>query len=581
MKKENTNQNRKKNETYRELMRQFYRKNGIRFAVALFSAFLSGALGLMASWILKEVVDTVSGVEGAYSLKTLFLLAMGLIAYCVILSVLQYAVLPPFFQRANRQYKEAAFRKLTEKHIAAFGDENISLYLSALSNDMTAIENDYLGSSVELIVQFFVMIGAFAMMIFYSPVLTLITVVLTLIPIAASVITGGKLSPAQQNVSKKNEKFTASLKDCLSGYTVIKSFKAEKEAQELFSRADTDLEDGKLRRSRIQILIKMSGMLASITTQLGVFLAGAFMIVGGIGALTPGVVLVFVNLVGMAMQPIQTLPALLAGRKAAKSLVRKLADALDQNSEEIGNVELENISDAITLEHITFGYESDRNIFEDLSIRFEAGKSYAVVGGSGSGKTTLFSLIMGAYPVKNGAVKYDGCDIQDLSGSSRYDLVSSIQQNVFVFDASIVDNITMFKEFPEEDIRRAAEQASLSELIIERGNDYLCGENGRGLSGGEKQRISIARSLLKKSSVLLADEATASLDAETANQVSRVILGLEGMTRIVVTHTLDASILRQFDEIITMKQGKIIEKGNFDDLFEKKGYFYSLFTVSQ
>lgn len=567
--------------TYRELMHQFYRKNGLRLAASVFSAFLIGVLGLMASWLLKEVVDTISGVDGAYDLKTLFLLSLGLLVYCVFLSVLQYTVLPAFFQRANRQYKEFAFRKLTEKHIAAFGDENISLYLSALSNDVTTIETDYLNGNIELIVQCITLIGSFAMMIFYSPVLTVITVVLTLIPIAVSVITGGRLGPAQKEVSEKNEKFTASLKDCLNGYTVIKSFKAEKEAQVLFSGANTSLENGKRRRWQIQLLVRMTGMIAAISTQLGVFLVGAFMIVGGFGNLTPGVVLVFLNLVGMAMQPIQTLPALLAGRKAARGLVQKLADALDRNSEETGSIELAQISDAITVEHVDFGYEEDKNILENVNLCLEAGKSYAIVGGSGSGKSTLLSLLMGAYPVTRGAVRYDGFDIQDIRSASRHDLVSSIQQNVFVFDASIVDNITMFKEFPDEEIRRAVEQASLSEFIAERGSDYLCGDNGRGLSGGEKQRISIARSLLKKSSVLLADEATASLDAETARQVIGVILGLEGMTRIVVTHALDGEVLKQFDEIITMKKGKIVEKGTFAELFEKKGYFYSLFTVSQ
>ena len=130
-------------------------------------------------------------------------------------------------------------------------------------------------------------------------------------------------------------------------------------------------------------------------------------------------------------------------------------------------------------------------------------------------------------------------------------------------------------------LERAIELAGLSELIQERGENYLCGENGSGLSGGEKQRISIARSLLKKSQVLLVDEATAALDAETAYQVSSAILGLGGVTRIVVTHSLDEGLLKQYDGIITLKNGSVIEMGTFDELLSKKGYFYSLFTISQ
>ena len=139
----------------------------------------------------------------------------------------------------------------------------------------------------------------------------------------------------------------------------------------------------------------------------------------------------------------------------------------------------------------------------------------------------------------------------------------------------------MFRDFPQEALDDAMRRAHLMELIEERGEDYLCGENGSGLSGGEKQRISIARSLLKNSELLLADEATSSLDAQTAHQVSSDLLDIEDVTRIVVTHTLEESLLKRYDGIIVMKDGRIEEKGNFDELMSKKGYFYALFTVAQ
>ena len=159
--------------------------------------------------------------------------------------------------------------------------------------------------------------------------------------------------------------------------------------------------------------------------------------------------------------------------------------------------------------------------------------------------------------------------------------MSVIQQNVFVFNASIRDNVTMFREFPREEQERAIRRAHLSELLDERGEEYLCGENGSGLSGGEKQRISIARSLLKHSSVLLADEATAALDAQTAYQVTSDLLDLQGVTRIIVTHTLNEMLLRRYDGILVMKNGCIDEFGSFDELMAKNGYFHALYTVAQ
>ena len=139
----------------------------------------------------------------------------------------------------------------------------------------------------------------------------------------------------------------------------------------------------------------------------------------------------------------------------------------------------------------------------------------------------------------------------------------------------------MFRNFPQEQVECAVRLAGLEQLFKAKGDGFLCGENGCNLSGGERQRISIARCLMRQTPVLLVDEATAMLDKETAFQVSSAIINLEGLTRIVVTHTLDEALLRRYDSILVLKNGSIVESGNFDELMEKTGYFYSLYTVSQ
>jgi len=189
--------------------------------------------------------------------------------------------------------------------------------------------------------------------------------------------------------------------------------------------------------------------------------------------------------------------------------------------------------------------------------------------------------MMAAQPEYQGRITYDDTELREIRSEALYEMVSVIQQNVFVFNASIRDNITMFSEFPKEEVDRAIALSGLSQLIAERGEAYLCGENGSGLSGGEKQRISIARSLLKKSQVLLVDEATAALDTQTAYQVFQAILQLQDITRIVVTHALDENLLKQYDCILTLKNGMIAEAGSFEELMQRKEYFYSLYTVAQ
>ena len=230
---------------------------------------------------------------------------------------------------------------------------------------------------------------------------------------------------------------------------------------------------------------------------------------------------------------------------------------------------------------MTFSYEPGKQVLHGVSARFDAGKSYAIVGGSGSGKSTLLNLLMASHSGYGGDICYDGAELRGIRAESLYDLVSIVQQNVFIFNSSVRDNITMFREFDKSEVDEAIRLSGLSELIAARGEDYLCGENGIGLSGGEKQRISIARSLLRKTPVLLMDEATAALDAETAYYITSSILQLDGLTRIVVTHALDETLLRRYDRIFTLKNGRLIESGTFDELMDKKEYFYSLFTVSQ
>ncbi|MDY6227662.1 MAG: ATP-binding cassette domain-containing protein [Clostridium sp.] len=218
---------------------------------------------------------------------------------------------------------------------------------------------------------------------------------------------------------------------------------------------------------------------------------------------------------------------------------------------------------------------------KEVLLTFEKGKSYAVVGSSGSGKSTLLRLLLGFFKNYEGIVYVDNNNLKDISLDSLYDVVSVIQQNVFLFNRSIKDNITMFKEFNINKVERAINISGLSNLISDKGLDYKCGEEGSNLSGGEKQRISIARCLLRETPILLMDEATAALDNQIAFQVENDILSISGLTRIIVTYKLEETLLDKYDEIVVLKEGQVEEKGTFKELMELRGYFYSLYNVTK
>ena len=204
-----------------------------------------------------------------------------------------------------------------------------------------------------------------------------------------------------------------------------------------------------------------------------------------------------------------------------------------------------------------------------------------MVGASGSGKSTLLRLMLGVEEGCGGSLTVDGHELSGIAADSVFGLMGLLDQNVFLFDATIRENITMFRDFPEYEVREAITKAGLDRVIAERGEDCRCGEGGAKLSGGERQRISIARSLLRGAKVLLADEATSALDNETAKRVSDAILALDGYTRVVVTHRLDAAQLARYDAILMMKNGALVESGSFGELMERRGQFCALYTVSE
>lgn len=564
----------------RQFTRQFYRGNHLNFVLALTVSLLGMALNLAISWLLQQTIDLATGTGNTLSLPQLAVVTLALLAACVVFDALGALAKPRFLSRAIAQYREYAYAELLKKNLATFTRENTSTYLSALSNDANSIEVNYLQKLFEFSGNALLFAGSLAMMFWYSPPLALAALAFSALPLAASVLTGPRLAKAETRVSQENEGFVAALKEGLSGFSVVKSFQAEREALDLFVKSSRQVQDAKRRRLRWGSLLTSVGSTAAAAAQLGVFLIGCWMALSGWGV-TPGVMVIFVNLMSCSNLFVSALPDFISNRTACNALIDKLAGALAVNLQTAGRAIPRRLEQGIAVEGLTFGYAPGQPVLHGVTARFEAGKSYAVVGASGSGKSTLLRLLMAGGSGYGGSIRYDGAELREVSTDSLYELVSLVEQNVFVFDSSIRDNITMFRDFPQEQVDRAVRLSGLQPLIEAKGESYQCGENGANLSGGERQRISIARSLLRQAPVLLVDEATAALDKETAFQVSGAILDLDGLTRIVVTHALDEALLRRYDGILVLKNGAVAECGRFDELMARKGYFYSLYTVAQ
>ena len=563
--------------TRREYFRAFYRGNRLLWLAAMGLTILSTPVNLAFSWLLGQAADAVMMGEPGRMLE-LIRFTVVLLAAVAVVESLQSRLKAVFVHRALSGYKSFAFARLSRKSISAFARENTARYLSVLTNDIGSIEENYLNRTFLLVYHVLIFVGSIVMMFWYSPKLALLSIGLSLIPMLLSVTMGSGLSRREKAVSDQSERYVALLKDMLAGFTVLKSFKAEREARRLFDEISDETERCKLRRRWWKCLLTVVQSCCGVSIQLGLMFIGGYMAIQG--EITLGSTMTVMNLVNFVIQPINIVPQYWASHKAAKTLISKLASVAEDDMSRSGDTIEPVLEDAITIEQLCFAYEPGKPVLKDINLRIEAGKKYAIVGASGSGKSTLLNLLMGASDGYTGRIAIDGKELRTIDPDSLYDLVSLIGQNVFLFDQTIRENITMFRTFPDDAVESAVKRSGLAAVIAAKGDNYRCGENGVSLSGGERQRISIARSLLRGTPVLMLDEATAALDNQTAFEITDAMLHLDGLTRIVVTHRLEEALLRQYDGIIVLRDGKVCEQGTYESLMAKTGYFYSLYHVS-
>ena len=559
----------------KEFIRQFYKKNKLNLILSIISSILLGILMLAISIMLQVVIDIASNgtINQLYKVGLLFI---GLVVVGILVYLLNNTVIPCFVAKAIKQYKQYAFSLIVKQSNTEFKEKGQDQFVSSLTNDIVTIENEYIAKIPSLVFNIVIFIGALVLMFINNYILTIVGIVLSLLPFVLTLLFGPKIEKNEVKVAKSNEDFLHLNNDVLSGYSVIKSFKVESKIISLFNKSNEDLEKAKTKKNKLALDVEGIITIASIVAQFGVFFVGAYLCLTT-SSFTAGSIVLFVQLMNYVVGPLGQIPQIIAKRSAAIPLINKMSEICKSNEKE--NETLATFNNNITFKNVTFKYD-EKIIIDNFSYTFEKNKSYAIVGPSGAGKSTIINLLMGLYKEYEGRINYDENEISILNQDSIYDVLSLIEQKVFMFDASLYNNITMYNEYSKDEIDDAINKANLVTLVNEKGIDYVCGQGGSNLSGGERQRISIARSLLKKSKLLLVDEATSALDNQTSLSISNEILALKDTTKIVITHRLDEVTLRKYDHILVLKDGKLVEDGSFDKLVNENGLFSSMYKIS-
>ena len=477
------------------------------------------------------------------------------------------------------RYKNKVFLSILDRDYRDFSKEKSGKFISVLTENMKKIEQDYLHQYFNISKNLSLMIFSLLAMFIGNWYLTLLVIIASIIPMMISGFIGQKSAYLQKSAMIADQKYLAKVKDILAGFLVIKSFNVKDAICEDYSHESEKFDEINFIKGKFDVLANVISQLSGMIVFLVAFGGGMYLVFNGYT--TIGSVTAIVQLVNFVVMPLNEVGMGVSKFREGQATLDAF-EVKDVTELQTGETK-EYFDDVISFSNIDFSYpNTEENIFNHLSLKIQKGEKIAIVGMSGSGKSTLLNLLLRFYDVTSGHISIDNQDIQAISAESLYNLMTIVQQDVYIFDDTLRANITLNQSFTDEEIKKAVQQSGLESYVLENelGLQALCGENGSNLSGGQKQRVSIARALIRKTPILLLDEATSSLDNQVTTEIENSILDIQDLTALVVTHKLNENILKKYDRILFMKDGVIVEDGSFSDLMDRRGEFYKLFELS-
>jgi len=477
------------------------------------------------------------------------------------------------------RYKNKVFESILDRDYREFSKEKSGKFISILTENMKKIEQDYLHQYFNISKNISLMIFSLVAMFIGNWFLTLLVIIASIIPMMISGFIGQKSASLQNSSMIADQKYLAKVKDILAGFLVIKSFNVKDAIRQDYKNESEKLDEIYFIKGKFDVLSNVISQLSGMIVFLVAFGGGMYLVFGG--HTTIGSVTAIVQLVNFVVMPLNEIGMGMSKFREGQATLNsfEVKDVIELQT----GKRKEYFDDVIYFSNVDFSYpNAEEKIFNNLSLQIKKGEKIAIVGMSGSGKSTLLNLLLRFYDVTSGYISIDNQDLQAISAESLYNLMTIVQQDVYIFDDTLKANITLSQSFTEDDIKKAVQQSGLESYILENelGLQTLCGENGSNLSGGERQRLSIARALIRKTPILLLDEATSSLDNKITTEIENSILEIQDLTVLVVTHKLNKSMLKKYNRILFMKNGVIVEDGSFDNLMDRKGEFYKLVELS-
>lgn len=544
---------------------------------------ITTAAALIPPYITGRMVDTVLPDRDRNGLFKMILLLLGVYIAQYVVAAFRSYLLKRTGAKIVTGIKKDIYEKAQYLPLSFYDKISTGHVINIINSDTNVIQNFVLTLSQEAIVQCFTLVGILVIMICLNWKLTLFSLVPIPLVVFIARMLGKQMGPRYLRILRRNNSISGLLTDTIPGVRIIKAFTSERTAVNKFDRYCDDWlneQDG---------IAKITSIFPSIVTflvtcgSLIIWFSGGTYVINGEQGFSTGLLVSFISYASMFYNPVNFFANFTDTYRNTLASAENILEILDAEPEHDFGKDIvpERLDGRIEFKNVNFSFDRSKKVLSNIDLTIEPGDVVGIVGTTGSGKSTLINLIMRYYDDYDGEILIDGTDLRKIDMQYYRNQIGYVQQEPMMFKDTIFNNIAYGAANPHvEQVLRAADIANAHGFIsrLPDGYDTLLGERGTGLSGGEKQRLSIARAIMKNPSILILDEATAAVDSETEKLIQEAIDRLiKGRTTLMIAHRL--STLKNANKIVVVDKGKIIECGTPDELMAMQGKYYKLVQI--
>ena len=525
--------------------------------------------------VLASIVSLICNLASAYISKELINAAVGKTSFnlwVIVIAIIIISVTRPFgtylVNKSSYNFIKSFmidYRKsIIDSYVLNEGEMLSSDFLNTVNQTTTKLKDMFVMPFLKNIRYAILFIGASIYLLYINKIIFFIIVIGSVLPLIIPQIFNKKNQKLRMDSIGENEQFIAKSKEITDGFETIKSFGIEDKIINLFEKLNKTNQKKLFLANRFNVFhmifsffISMLGIVSALVT--ATYLSSK-------GLITAGEIGAIIQLSNYIVDPVTTIPANVISIKSVEMEMKRIDKMIAKKNADSKVREKFKLDNQISIKNLSFKY-GDNEVLKGISLDLEKGKKYAIVGESGSGKSTLANILLRRLDYENGSVKFDDTELKRIDEDDFYSNISLVSQNVFLFNDTLKNNVCLYNDYSQSDFERSIEKSKLNSVIedLEEKENTVLGEYGTSLSGGEKQRVSISRALIKNSSFVIMDEATSSLDIKTARAIENTLLSLN-QTVLVITHRIDESILKKYDKIFLLEDGRITQSGDYSDI---------------